>query len=279
VAPPQTVGEHTSGPVAPSIGAYRIPAIVLKAYRLAARSADQADPGCHLSWALLAAIGKVESDHAENGNVLPNGDMRDPIFGPALNGTNGYAAIRDGSGWVRAEGPMQFLPTSWARWGTGGDGDSRADPQNVYDATAAAARYLCASGLDLADQNNLPAVVFTYNPSQPYVDTVLAWFDAYQNGVSAGPDEPVDLMALPQPPGPDQGDEAQSAASASAPAPRPQPVSSHPSSAPSPPPSSSPSPHPSSSPPSGRRSTPPTQPNRPPTGGLLPTPLVKALGL
>ena len=66
------------------------------------------------------AIGWVESRHG-HGDVDPaTGDVSPPIFGPPLDGRPGFALIRDPSqpdGFARAVGPMQFLTTTWARWG------------------------------------------------------------------------------------------------------------------------------------------------------------------
>jgi Ca2+-binding RTX toxin-like protein len=55
-------------------------------------------PGCNLDWALLAGIGKVESNHANSGRVNAIGDASPKILGPVLNGAPGMAAIRDTDG-------------------------------------------------------------------------------------------------------------------------------------------------------------------------------------
>lgn len=41
--------------------------------------------------------------------------------------------------YARALGPMQFLPGTWSRYAADGDGDGKADVQNVFDASLAAA--------------------------------------------------------------------------------------------------------------------------------------------
>jgi hypothetical protein len=94
-------------------------------------------------------------------------------------------------------GPMQFLPGTWARYASDGDGDGVADPQNVYDATLAAARYLCSGGLNLRDQSQVLAAILRYNNSMPYAQNVLGWAAAYATGVV-----PVDLPPLTGPPPP-----------------------------------------------------------------------------
>jgi soluble lytic murein transglycosylase-like protein len=64
-----------------------------------------------------------------------------------------------------AQGPMQFMPATWGRYGLGG---------NVYDAHDAilgAANYLHASGAS----QNLRNALHHYNPSSAYVDAVLRY--------------------------------------------------------------------------------------------------------
>ena len=86
-----------------------------------------------------------------------------PIYGPALDGTlpgNEVIVQSAPAGrvtYARAMGPMQFLPGTWARYASDGDGDGVADPQNLYDATLAAARYLCSGGLNLRDPSQVMA--------------------------------------------------------------------------------------------------------------------------
>ncbi len=70
-----------------------------------------------------------------------------------------------------AEGPMQFLPGTWAAYGTDGDGDGVADVGNAADALHGAARLLCANGA--ADPARLRSALWNYNHSRDYVDRVL----------------------------------------------------------------------------------------------------------
>ena len=94
-------------------------------------------------------------------------------------------------------GPMQFLPGTWARYASDGDGDGVADPQNLYDSTLAAARYLCSGGLNLRDQSQVLAAILRYNNSMPYAQNVLGWAAAYATGVV--PDDLPPLVGAPPP--------------------------------------------------------------------------------
>lgn len=62
---------------------------------------------------------------------------------------------------VGAEGPMQFMPATWAEYGTG-------DVHNPRDAIFAAARYLAANGAP----GDMPGAVYHYNLSGDYVAAV-----------------------------------------------------------------------------------------------------------
>jgi hypothetical protein len=86
---------------------------------------------------------------------------------------------------------MQFLPSTWARYASDGDVAGVADPQNLYDSTLAAARYLCSGGLNLRDPSQVIVAILRYNNSLPYARNVLGWAAAYANGVV-----PVDLPPL-----------------------------------------------------------------------------------
>ena len=101
-----------------------------------------------IPWPVLAAIGKVESDH---------GRVRLP-------------GVRSGSNWAGACGPMQIgcVPgskagNSWARYGHG-------RPHDPANAIPAAVLYL----VDHDAHRNLDRALFAYNHSWAYVAKVKA---------------------------------------------------------------------------------------------------------
>jgi len=111
----------------------------LDAYQRAATLVEAADPSCHVDWALLAAIGRVESNHARfGGNRLDAAGVAQPgIIGIPLDGSRGTARITDTDGgsldrdtvYDRAVGPMQFIPSTWRVVGVdAGDGLCRHAP-------------------------------------------------------------------------------------------------------------------------------------------------------
>lgn len=71
-----------------------------------------------------------------------------------------------------AVGPMQFMPSTWAAYGTDGNGDGVANVWDLDDALAGATRLLCANGA--RDAQSEASAVWNYNHSWPYVDAVLA---------------------------------------------------------------------------------------------------------
>lgn len=174
-----------------------IPSEALAAYHQAAALLDRADPGCHLDWALLGAIGRVESDHARfGGNTLDRAGVARPgIFGIPLDGRSGTALIRDTDGgrldrdtvYDRAVGPMQFIPSTWRSVGSDGDGDGRRNPQSMPDAATSAGVYLCSGAGDLQQSGDLYRAIRRYNNSDSYARTVIAIANAYRHGVTALP--------------------------------------------------------------------------------------------
>jgi hypothetical protein len=86
----------------------------------------------------------------------------------------GFNRIRSNST-AGAQGPMQFIPSTWRAYGMGGN---VRDPR---DAIMGAANYLRASG---APRDNRRAL-FAYNPSTLYVNAVLAYARAMRRRADA----------------------------------------------------------------------------------------------
>jgi hypothetical protein len=137
-----------------------IPAGYRKLYRQAAGRC----PG--LSWSVLAAVGKVESDH---------GRARLP-------------GVRSATNHAGAAGPMQFgvgvgrAGNAWARYGADYDRDGRTSVYDPGDAIPAAARYLCAHGAS----RHLDRALHVYNPSWSYVARVKRLARRYTARPSGG---------------------------------------------------------------------------------------------
>jgi murein DD-endopeptidase MepM/ murein hydrolase activator NlpD len=110
-----------------------------------------------IPWQVLGAINKIESNFGQN-------------MGPSSAGAVGW---------------MQFMPSTWLRWGVDADGDGIADPWNPVDAIYAAARYLAAAG----GQTDISRGVFAYNHADWYVREVLDLARVYgQGGLAATAD-------------------------------------------------------------------------------------------
>jgi membrane-bound lytic murein transglycosylase B len=144
-APKPATGQPTPSRAA----AADIPAGYLRLYRTAGAR-------YRIPWPVLAAIGRVESDHG-----------RSPLPG-----------VRSGSNWAGACGPMQLgcVPGSkagnaWARYG-------RGRPHDPADAIPAAARYL----VDHGARRDLDHALFAYNHSRSYVARVKQLARRYAHG-------------------------------------------------------------------------------------------------
>jgi len=146
-----TSGGAVDTGAAPAAG--QIPPAMLALYR----QATSVCPG--LSYALLAAIGTVESS----------------------NGTSTAPGVQSGANAAGAEGPMQFLPATFAEYAlpVPPGGAQPPSPYDPPDAVYAAARLLCANGAGSGGGSGTAAAVFAYNHSAAYVDEVLALADAY----------------------------------------------------------------------------------------------------
>jgi murein DD-endopeptidase MepM/ murein hydrolase activator NlpD len=118
-----------------------------------------------IPWQVLAAINKIETNFGRN-------------MGPSSAGAVGW---------------MQFMPDTWLRWGTDGNGDGLADPWNPEDAVFSAARYLAAAN----GRTDIERSIFAYNHAQWYVDDVLQ-LAAMFGGDLAGADAvfSLDRMAI-----------------------------------------------------------------------------------
>ncbi len=164
-----------------------IPVRALIGYAGAALAVQAEQPSCGLGWNTLAALGAVESGHGTHAgsSIAADGTTSPAILGPALDGGE-FDAISDSDGGAldgdtrhdRAVGPLQFIPQTWERWGADGNGDGRADPQQIDDAALAAARYLCHSG-GMTDAAGWRAAVFSYNHVESYVDLVASTANDY----------------------------------------------------------------------------------------------------
>ena len=122
---------------------------------------QQAAAAYGLPWELLAGIGKVECD---------NGQSSDP------------ACFQEGAvNSAGAGGPMQFLATTFAEYGTTPDGTGTPDRWNPADAVYSAANYLKASGAP----QDIPDAVYAYNHSQTYVNQVIAYMNTYTQEADA----------------------------------------------------------------------------------------------
>jgi membrane-bound lytic murein transglycosylase B len=166
-----------------------IPVPAMVAYGNAELAIARQQPDCHLSWNTLAGIGWIESQHGtlDGRTLLANGYSSTTIVGPALDGTS-YAAIHSTAesrawhgdpAWEHAVGPMQFIASTWDRWGSDGNGDGNADPRDFADAALTAAKYLCADGYDLATAAGWQAAIRSFNHDQAYVSNVLAAANTY----------------------------------------------------------------------------------------------------
>ncbi|HMC69110.1 MAG TPA: lytic transglycosylase domain-containing protein [Mycobacteriales bacterium] len=219
-----------------TVRAQQIPRRVLAAYVTAARTIDRAQPSCHLRWYELAGIGFIESGHAHSGGSESkqwNGVAKPPIYGPLLDGSAGVSwhdtdggRLDHNAQWERAVGPMQFMPTTWAVWGADGNRDRHQDPQQIDDATLAAAGYLCTGGDSGLDQiSHLIAAVYSYNHSYAYVRAVLTVASEYA-GISS---KALGVDKVPPDPGTKPSKKNKPAAAATpspSPSPSPSPTAS-----------------------------------------------------
>jgi hypothetical protein len=297
----------SSSQVIDSLGQSGIPSVAVDAYVRAAGRLATEDPSCGIRWTLLAAIGRVESNHGRFGGAMlrDDGYPTKPIRGIPLDGRPNVALIRDtdrgrldgDTRYDRAVGPMQFIPSTWQSVGVDGNGDRRRDPNNLFDAAYGAARYLCDGNADLRNANDRAKAVRLYNNADEYVRVVLNLADMYETGgvqrlpaIGLPPMEPTPPPRPspgppPVPDGPNRP--TPGPGGPSAPAPRPAPPRPVPPAAPNPAPPAPPRPAPNppaptptpsttaappttTAPPPPPTTTPPTPP--PPTTSSTTTP-------
>jgi Transglycosylase SLT domain len=110
-----------------------------------------------LPWAVLAGIGKVESDH----------------------GRSDLTGVRAGANAAGAEGPMQFLPATFDEFAVAADPSQPVSPYDPADAIYTAARMLCADGARGGSTAGIDQAIFAYNHAGWYVGEVLSWAARY----------------------------------------------------------------------------------------------------
>lgn len=168
--------------------------VALDAYHRAAAAMAEEAPACGLQWWALAGISRIEGRHGTYGGAAldARGDTTKRIIGIQLNGTNQTQVVPDTDGGAldgdpvfdRAVGPMQFIPGTWRRFASDGNGDGVASPFNLYDAALAAARYLCRASHGLTHDDGLRRAFLAYNQSLAYAESVLGWARRYQAEVT-----------------------------------------------------------------------------------------------
>ncbi len=180
--------------------ALHIPVTALEAYGYAARVAEVENPNCHIAWTTLAGIGQVESHHGtyHHATLFPNGEVRPPIRGVVLDGTNGTMRIIDSeagidggrAGWTasrttcgrwdrcssspRRGGSTASTPTTTAR----STSTTSTTPRCPRPATCAGA------GRISPRREGWITALWAYNDSDVYARAVRDWATAYAEGHS-----------------------------------------------------------------------------------------------
>lgn len=178
----QAVGEPSDFPG--SLGS--APPDAVAAYQRAAAIMTAASD-CGLDWTVLAAIGRVESDHGRGPAVGELLDIPDTDLGK-VDGNE----LRDAP-----VGPMRLLPATWAVVAVDADDDGVRNPQDVDDAALAAAVLLCAGGRDLVSLWELVPALAAYHPAPGFVRTVLALIRQYEREAALLPVPVVPIGPLP----------------------------------------------------------------------------------
>lgn len=125
---------------------------------------DAAGETCDMDWAVLAGVGKVESDH----------------------GRSEAPGVKSGTNSAGAAGPMQFMPATWEAYRVDGDGDGDTDIYGSADSIWSAANLLCANGAGDGTDARVRDALFAYNHSQQYVQDVLDVAASYRAAGAVG---------------------------------------------------------------------------------------------
>lgn len=171
------------------VGEKEIPAQFIPIYKEAAAKYS-------IPWPLLAGEHKVETNFSSIKNMISP---------------------------VGATGHLQFMPCTWVGWahpsckglglgnipkseltslavikklggyGVDGDGDGKADPDNLKDAIFSAANYLSQSGASSGTTAGIRKAVYTYNHAGWYVDRVMKYMNLYASGKATA----VDVGGVP----------------------------------------------------------------------------------
>jgi len=198
----------TSSRVMDALGESGIPEVAVRAYKQAEASLASSDASCRMRWTLLAAIGRVESNHGRFGGaqLREDGYGTKPIRGIPLDGRPKVALIRDTDNgaldgdttYDRAVGPLQFIPSTWRAFAVDGNGDGRRDPNNIFDAAQGAGVYLCNGSSSVGDSAQAARSIRRYNNSDEYVRVVLGLAASYEAG------RVVELPSVPGPSTPER---------------------------------------------------------------------------
>jgi hypothetical protein len=168
-------GTIQPAPEQPSIEVPGIPPDYLIIYQ-------QAGERYHIDWAVLAAIGRVETDHGQSGAV----GVRPPStnFHGCCAGPMQFCVI-DG---CPARGPTSLTVAqaqggTWKSYGVDGNHDGVKDPWDPADAVPTAARYLKAGGAP-GDYHH---AILSYNHSEVYYDSVMTQATEYRTAATSSP--------------------------------------------------------------------------------------------
>ena len=202
--------QHTAG-AGWGAGADRIddlPDAAVVAYQRSAAVMHEASPGSRLHWTLLAAVGRVLTDHGLRGGhrVDDRGNVRPGIVGKPLLARGGKRVGDTEAGLLdqdrrfdRPVGPMLLTPADWTVVGVDGDADGKRNPQDLDDASLALAVLLCSLGEDLRTTKGKRAALRRINDAPDFGRAVLDVDVAYRRQLRSGAQqvEPVPLTTLP----------------------------------------------------------------------------------